>query len=333
MEVNDNQFKSKTSIRGVNLIYLLSAVLFITVGAFAQSRSFNIGIIVTEFLLIAMPALLYVVYRRGSIKREMRFNRLHFVDGILVIVIFLFGYPVALFINLLGNIFVSFFGKLIPSPIPTAGNINEYFILLLIVAGSAGLCEEILFRGLILRGYEKLGMWKSITFTATLFAMLHMNIQNILGPLFLGILLGYVVYVTDSIYAGMLGHFMNNTISVSLTFVMMQFPALKNAAAHPPSGSEQILGLFAAAILLGFAAILPGIFLVLCMKSLRELNRERRKGLQIEGAEFERLKLRNILKSPKISWPIYISFAIFCFYSAVEFTYVATGKSLFDIIF
>lgn len=332
MEINNDQHKSKTTITGVNIIYLLSMILFITIGAFVQGRSFNIGIIITEFLLIALPVLIYIISRKGSIRRELRFNRLRFVDAVLVIMIFFCGYPVALFINLIPNVILSLFGKLIPSPIPTASNINEYLILLMIVAGSAGLCEEILFRGLVMRGYEKLGMWKSIIFTATLFAILHMNIQNIFGPLFLGILLGYVVHVTDSIFAGMLGHFFNNAISVSLIFLGTQLKLFNpSMAQNIPEGTET-LGLFFGAVIMGFIAVLPAILLVFCMKSLKELNTERLGTMQKDETAFEGLKLRNVLKNPKISWPIYISTIIFCFYSIVELAYVITGKSILDMI-
>lgn len=333
MELNNDQFKSKTSIRGVNILYLMSMVLFVTVGAFVQSKSFSVGILITEFLLIAMPTLIYLIFKKGSLKRELRFNRLHIIDAILVVMIFVCGYPVALFINLIGNIFVSMFGKLIASPIPMAGNINEYFLLILIVAGSAGLCEEILFRGLILRGYEGLGMWKSIIFTAALFAMLHMNIQNILGPLLLGIILGYVVYTTNSIYAGMLGHFVNNAISVTITFFLMQLPIFKNAAAQNLTQGTETLGLFVWAIILGFAAVIPGVIVVLCMMALKELNRGKLELQRENNTEFEKQRLRNIIKNPRVSWPIYVSVVLFSFYSVIELAYVVTGRSILDIIF
>jgi len=332
LETNIEQHESKFTINGVNKLYLIAMVLFISVGSFVQSRSFNIGIIITEFILIALPPLLYVIIKRGSIKKELRFNRLHFIDALLVTLIFICGYPIAVFVNLIGNIFVSFFGKLITSPIPIANNINEYFLMLLIVAGSAGLCEEILFRGLILRGSERLGMWKSIIYTAVLFSMLHINIQNIFGPLFLGILLGYVVYVTNSIYAGMLGHFVNNAISVSITFLLMQLSLFNNITAQDLPAGAETLGLIVWAVIFGFVAILPSIILVLCMRKLKGLSKNRIQDVQIDTGKTEGMELQGVIKNPKVMWPIYISFAIFSFFSIVQVAYVITGKSIFDMM-
>lgn len=331
METNSDGRQSKVTLAGVNIIYLLAMILLITAGAFVQTQSFNSGILITEFVLIALPVFLYIIFKRGSIRYELRFNKLRFTDMLLVAFIFLCSYPVALFVNLVGNIFISMSGNLIKSPIPMANSFNEYFILLMIVAGSAGICEEILFRGLVLRGYESLGKWPSIIFTALLFSMLHINIQNIFGPLFLGIVLGYVVYTTNSIFAGMVGHFVNNAVSVTIGYLVMQLPFVKNASAQSLPPGAELQGLLILAIPFGIWAAVSGMIVLFCMKALRELNAERAKH---ENQEIqERQSIGSILKNVRAAWPLYISFTIFAFYSVLEFTYVITGRSLFDIIF
>jgi membrane protease YdiL (CAAX protease family) len=309
-------------------------LLLITAGAFVQTRNFNSGILITEFVLIALPAFLYVILKKGSLKQELRFNKLGFVNALLVTLIFAFGYPVALFVSVIGNLFVSFFGKLIQSPIPFPENFSQYFVLLMIVAGSAGVCEEILFRGLIMRGYEKLGKWPNIIFTAVLFSILHINIQNVLGPLFLGIVLGYVVYTTNSIYAGMLGHFVNNAMSVTISFGLMQLmPFAKNAATQDVSQALMIQGLIAWAVIIGMFATVSGLIMYFCISALREINRDRVEGEEKVESEIEKQSLSKILRSARIAWPLYIGLGIFAFYAVLEFALVITGRSLFDIIF
>jgi len=333
LETKCSGFQSKLTLTGVNIIYMLGMVLLITVGAFVQTRNFNSGILITEFVLIALPVLLYVIFKKGSIKLELRFNKLSFMNALLVTLIFVCGYPVAVFVGVIGNLFVSFFGKLIQSPIPLAENFSEYFVLLMIVAGSAGICEEILFRGLLMRGYEKLGKWPSIIFTAILFSMLHINIQNILGPLLLGIVLGYVVYTTNSIFAGMLGHFVNNAISVSISYVLMRLmPFAQEAANQDIPQALMIQGLIMWAVIIGLYATVSGLIMYFCLKALKEINRDRidtEKNLELET---EKQSLRLILKNIKVAWPLYISLAIFVFYVIAEFAFVMTGRSIFDLI-
>ena len=333
METKGLGFQSKLTLTGVNMIYLLGLVLLITAGAFVQSRNFNSGILITEFLLIALPGIIYVIFKKGNIKQELRFNKLGFMNAFLVTLIFVCGYPVAVFFGIIGNLFVSFFGKLIESPIPLAESFNEYFVLVMIVAGSAGICEEILFRGLIMRGYEKLGKWPSILFTAVLFSMLHINIQNVLGPLFLGIILGYVVYTTNSILAGMLGHFINNAISVTLSYGLMKLmPFAKEAAAQDLSQVMMIQGLFIWAIIIGLYAAVSGLIMFFCLKALKEINRDRITTEKSQEVEIEKQYLSLILKNIKVAWPLYISLAIFTFFVIAEFAFVITGQSIFDLI-
>ena len=334
METKDSDFQSKLTLTGVNIVYLLGMLLLITAGAFVQTRSFNSGILITEFVLIALPVLLYVILKKGSLKQELRFNKLGFMNALLVTMIFVFGYPVALFVNVIGNLFVSLFGELIQSPIPLAENFNEYFVLIMIVAGSAGICEEILFRGLIMRGYEKLGKWPNIIFTAILFSMLHINIQNVLGPLFLGIVLGYVVYTTNSIFAGMLGHFVNNAMSVTISFVIMRImPFANNAASQDVPQGLMIQGLMIWAVIIGIYAAVSGLIMYFCIKALQEINRDRLASEENTELEMEKQSLGKILKNARIAWPLYISVSIFVFYAVAEFAFVITEKSLFDIIF
>lgn len=333
METKGSGFQSKLTLTGVNIIYMVGMILLITVGAFVQTRNFNSGILITEFVLIALPTLVYVLFKKGSIKLELRLNKLGFMNALLVTSIFVCGYPIAVFAGILGNLFVSFFGKLIQSPIPFAENFSEYFVLLMIVAGSAGICEELLFRGLLMRGYEKLGKWPSILFTAVLFSMLHINIQNVLGPLVLGVLLGYVVYTTNSIFAGMIGHFVNNAISVSISYVLLKLmPFAKDAAVQDMPQALMIQGLIMWAVIMGVFASVSGLIMYFCLKALKEINRDRivpEKNLELE---IEKQSLGLILKNIKVAWPLYICLAIFVFYVIAEFAFVMTGRSIFDLI-
>lgn len=333
MEENRQAYQSKLTIKAVNVIYLAVMVLFITIGNLVQARGFNSGILITEIVLIALPAFVYIILKKGNLKKELRFNRLRLLDGLLVIFIFLFSYPVAMFLNLIGNLIISLFGPLMETPVPIPENFNEFFILLMIVAGSAGICEELLFRGLVMRGYEKAGKWPAIIFTAVLFGGLHLNIQNFFGPLFLGILLGYVVYTTDSIFAGMIGHFTNNAFSVALSFLLMNLPFMNGTAPEklPPGAETQALLL--AAIPIGIFAAFSGAMGFLCLWGLKELNQERLQGAGLEEPLTEKQNPAKLLANWKLSWPLYVCAAIFVFFSLLQLAYVATGKSVVDMIF
>jgi sodium transport system permease protein len=89
-------------------------------------------------------------------------------------------------------------------------------LTMFLVAFSPAVCEEALFRGFILSGLRSLGQWPAIVISALLFAVAHGSIYRMLPTLFLGVLLGYVVWKTGSLLTGILIHGTNNGIAVWL---------------------------------------------------------------------------------------------------------------------
>ncbi|MDZ7690497.1 MAG: CPBP family intramembrane glutamic endopeptidase [Balneolaceae bacterium] len=77
------------------------------------------------------------------------------------------------------------------------------------------ICEEVLYRGYVLRAFEKSwGIWLAIFFSGLLFGMYHVQLTNLLPLASIGMLLAYVTYVSQSIYPAMLAHLINNGGSV-----------------------------------------------------------------------------------------------------------------------
>jgi sodium transport system permease protein len=87
-------------------------------------------------------------------------------------------------------------------------------VLLLLVAVSPALCEEAFFRGIVMSGFRRLGKWPAIVATAFLFGLAHASIYRLLPAMALGVLIGYTVWCTRSIFAGMIVHLLNNGLIV-----------------------------------------------------------------------------------------------------------------------
>lgn len=318
------QNTDRVSFFSANLLYLGVMVLFVSVGYAAQKWDFNYGVLITEFLLVALPTIIYVKAMGASVKKELRFNTLDFTDIILVAVAFISAYFVAVFVNLLGEILISMAGELIVPDIPFATDPAEYLSLLFIIAGSAGICEEILFRGFILKAYEGFGMWTGITVTALLFSMLHLNVQNILAPFFLGLVLGFVVYKTNSIFAGILGHFINNAISVTWGYVIMNLPFYEAMNMDQLKEGMTTESLISAAILFAFVLPFAGGILALCLKAINDRHPE---------AVADRTEVSFLVKLRKIrfSWPLLLSLLIFMGMMTAEIYLIINGKPLINI--
>jgi membrane protease YdiL (CAAX protease family) len=90
----------------------------------------------------------------------------------------------------------------------------RWLVLAVVAIASAPLVEEMFFRGLIQHPMEeRLGAGGGIAAAALLFALVHVDTLPWVIPLhfFLGAVFGWAVYVTRSIWAGVILHAVNNS--------------------------------------------------------------------------------------------------------------------------
>ncbi|MFT9496871.1 CPBP family glutamic-type intramembrane protease [Anaerosolibacter sp.] len=284
--------KKGIQVLGINILYLVVALMLLTVGAFVQYRDVRIGLVITEYVLVLLPVIVFLKIKGESIKDMLRLNPLRAKHGALIMLITLFSYPVALFFNLIAMTIMSNFGKLEQLPVPVADNFKDYIILMLIISVSAGICEEVFFRGLMMRGYERLGKANAIVLSSVLFGVFHFNLQNLLGPIVLGLIFGYLVYQTDSLYAGIIGHMTNNGFAVTLGYGLMQLQKiLGNAVDASAQAMPNTMQLMMATFVVGFFAVLGGtaafLLLRIIIKDTKEGNERNRVEETLDDEDLE----------------------------------------------
>jgi membrane protease YdiL (CAAX protease family) len=102
------------------------------------------------------------------------------------------------------------FGELVLDP-------GRLLVITVLAIAAAPVVEEMFFRGLIQHTMEwRWGATLGIGLAALLFALIHIDTLPWVIPIhfFLGALFGWVVYVTRSIWAGVILHAVNNTAAV-----------------------------------------------------------------------------------------------------------------------
>jgi uncharacterized protein len=85
----------------------------------------------------------------------------------------------------------------------------------------APIFEEIIFRGIILKGMLnfKVNPIVAIALNGFIFGCAHMNPWQFIGAGLLGVIFGFVYYRTKSLFIPMLLHFLNNTLSYTMMLV------------------------------------------------------------------------------------------------------------------
>ena len=92
---------------------------------------------------------------------------------------------------------------------------HNIWLTLFHVALVPAVCEEVLYRGYVLRAFQKSwSIWPAIIISGLFFGMYHVQLSNLLPLASIGIILAYITWTTRSIFPAMAAHFVNNGGSV-----------------------------------------------------------------------------------------------------------------------
>ncbi|HAM71564.1 MAG TPA: CPBP family intramembrane metalloprotease domain-containing protein [Verrucomicrobiales bacterium] len=93
------------------------------------------------------------------------------------------------------------------------------WVVWLVLGVTPAVCEELFFRGLVMAGFRRLGMWPALVLSSLLFAVAHSSIYRLLPTFALGMIIGYCTWNSRSMITGMVIHSINNSLLV--TFLHM----------------------------------------------------------------------------------------------------------------
>ena len=85
----------------------------------------------------------------------------------------------------------------------------------MMIGATPAICEELLFRGYIqTRLAKSFGPILGVGIASLLFAAFHLDLVHVVAVFPLGLFLGWVSWQSGSLFPAILGHFVNNVISV-----------------------------------------------------------------------------------------------------------------------
>lgn len=99
-------------------------------------------------------------------------------------------------------------------------SVPEFIFVVFVIAITPAICEEFLFRGLILKNFERFATpVRAIVFTGLIFALFHFHPFNIVPLAILGIYLTFITFYSGSLYTAIFVHFINNFFSAAAVYV------------------------------------------------------------------------------------------------------------------
>lgn len=199
------------------ILLLLVMGLVLLVGQPLQAYDLSLGLLVTEWVLIALPCVLLA--RFGRIEPRTMFS-LRRPSGSALVGAALLGLSGWL---LVGTLVEAVQQRILPIPKELLEQMEALLFAkerplvadLVILALSPALCEELLFRGVVLRAsFPRLGFVGAILLNGLLFGLFHFSIYRFMPTLLLGVVLAALTLRTGSIIPSMLFHLLNNGCAV-----------------------------------------------------------------------------------------------------------------------
>lgn len=232
-----------------NSLYLIVLVLMVSISSIVfgffgpanmNTERWLIVTLIMEIAVIGVPPLIYFIVSRMDIKRVARLNRVRGIELLLVLGMAVFGYAIVGFINMVWYSILSHIGNPVEPVFPPIKTVRQYIMAIIVMAVTPALVEEFLFRGVILRGYERFGIGTATVVSGVLFGVLHLNLVNLPAIIFLGVMISYVVIRTNSIFAGMFYHFIQNFLSISFLFLQEIVQRYLRDGMAVPENVEQV---------------------------------------------------------------------------------------------
>lgn len=179
--------------------------------------------IVSQFICVGMLPIIIALLWRLNIRKVFHLAPSKFMHFFAALLLIISGHLLARELNILQL-------QLFPVAPEYFTRLQEVFALLtkdasviVLFIGFAivpGVCEELLFRGMLLSSFQRqMSETKSICITAVLFAVMHMNFPQFTFYVILGLILGLITVRTASIYPAIFAHIAHNGLAVILGFV------------------------------------------------------------------------------------------------------------------
>ncbi|RPJ41829.1 MAG: CPBP family intramembrane metalloprotease [Candidatus Latescibacterota bacterium] len=203
--------------REATVFYAVLLLVLYYLGSYVQTKSLLPGLLLTLWGFLLLPTLLFARRYRLDFRRDLSIrppSLSHVLGGVLVA-------PGAL---LAATLLFRLQSRFLPVP----GDLMESFekllgggewpawLVFLAVAISPAICEEVLFRGLLLGQHRKaMPPARAVLLGGLLFGLFHLSIYRILPTALLGTVAGALVFRTASIVPAMALHAAYNGLSIA----------------------------------------------------------------------------------------------------------------------
>lgn len=202
------------------LLLILIPKLFAGAKLEAYGAAYNAYMVLMEFGVIALPALIWLLTPQGRPAAKDFWRAKPTGAILLVIPLAICAYFCVNGVTVAWFILLQQFGiTQMPQTVPAPQSGAQMAIGLAVISLTPALCEEFFFRGVLQPAlHRNVKPWMAIVLGGCLFALVHGQLIAMPAHMLLGIGLCLVAYWTRSVWYTALWHVMQNGIAVALSF-------------------------------------------------------------------------------------------------------------------
>lgn len=277
--------KMKPIFRGNTFALMIIATQFIgsIIMAYTIGPRLTVGqtLVVSQILFLICPVIIYFLVTKKPIKETLRLNKLYGSEIFFLVLIGILCYPIAATCSVLSSIF---FQNNVQAVVDQLQGI-PLISLVMIMALTPAICEEIVMRGIILSEYNYKSTFKAAIMTGLIFGMLHLSGQQFLYATILGFLFAYLVRITDSLFSTMIVHFVFNGFNVVLSHKATSMKQIQDVSpeTYGVINVNDAISMLIPLIILSAIVIFIIVLMIKSMKNKRLVNKAASIPLMIEN--------------------------------------------------
>lgn len=218
--------KSELDFFKLNLIYAITISLLCIVFAISY-----LGLITSQYfstflvqilILLIIPIILYVLLFKPDKKQifeHLGIKKVNYKVIILSIILGFLLFILNMYIAGFSQTIIYLFGYENVNSGSAIYTMSGFYIDIILTCLLPAICEEILHRGIILRGINRLNKpILAIILSSLFFGFSHLNILQFFYTFILGLFMGIIVLASNSLIPAMIIHFMNNFLSIYISY-------------------------------------------------------------------------------------------------------------------
>lgn len=201
----------------VMILQIPISVLIVAIGNVVPSDYYVlVSLLVTQGYLLVC-GLLYMYITKQSFRKDLMIKKYKISTFFLSLAVLICATPMANWLNLFSQMFAK---NEISNSIYEITTTVPVWMGIVMIGCLPGFIEELLYRGIMYGAFRKRSILTGIIVSSLTFGLMHMNFNQIMYAVYLGIVFAFLVEATGSLVSSMILHMLFNAVNTVYVYVL-----------------------------------------------------------------------------------------------------------------